>query len=62
MNALNTIILVLSIIVIAYGMLAIFVALYSLKKNRDESYRQKYEDFQSQKKRIRNRLNKRDHE
>jgi hypothetical protein len=51
-----------SIIVIIYGIVAIFVAIYSLTSRRDELYKEKYEAFLEQKERVENRLKRRNDE
>jgi hypothetical protein len=55
-NIFSLVITGIATIAIVYGLVAIFVALWSIIKQRDALYREKYEEFLEQKKRVENRL------
>jgi hypothetical protein len=55
-NIFSLVITGIATIAIVYGLVAIFVALWSIIKQRDALYREKYEEFLDQKKRVENRL------
>jgi len=55
-NIFSLVIIGIATIAIVYGLVAIFVALWSITKQRDALYREKYEEFLEQKKRVENRL------
>lgn len=55
-NIFSLVITGIATIAIVYGLVAIFVAVWSIMKQRDALYREKYEEFLEQKKRVENRL------
>lgn len=55
-NIFSLVIIGIATIAIVYGLVAIFVAVWSITKQRDALYREKYEEFLEQKKRVENRL------
>lgn len=55
-NIFSLVITGIGTIAIVYSLVAIFVALWSIIKQRDALYREKYEEFLEQKKRVENRL------
>jgi|GEM_PF-2707821 hypothetical protein len=55
-NIFSLVIFGIATIAIVYGLVAIFVAVWSIIKQRDALYREKYEEFLEQKKRVENRL------
>jgi uncharacterized membrane protein len=55
-NIFSLVITGIATIAIVYGLVAIFIAVWSITKQRDALYREKYEEFLEQKKRVKNRL------
>ena len=59
-TVLNQIVIWGSVVVTVYGAIAAFLVFRAILKDRNESYRAKYEEFLSQKRRIQNRLKSRE--
>ena len=59
MNIVSNVIFIISLLVIIYGIFAICIAIYVIFKGRDKLYRDKYEEFLQQKRRVKERLKRR---
>ena len=56
MSVLNEVVISVAAVIVVYEIIAALLALWTILKRRDESYREKYEEFLRQKHRVQDRL------